>query len=208
MRTKILSLKEPDAIELAVQYLQRNNVVALPTDTVYGLMVRAEISSAIEKLFIAKGRPSEKAIPVLLSHPEQMDTLVKGPPSPEAKKLMELFWPGPLTLVMRAQSSLPNILTAGQNTVAVRIPDHGELRQIIDLVGPVAATSANLSDHPPAVSAAEVYEQLSGRIPLILDGGTIPGGRASTVVDVTGRSGVPVHILREGAVAGQIKDNA
>ena len=138
------------------------------------------------KLYIAKLRALDKAIPILLADPADL-ALVARDVQPGVRRLAERFWPGPLTLVVPRSAQVPDEVTAGGDSVAVRVPDHDLARALIRAAGaPLATTSANLSGGPSPVTAQEVAAQLAGRIALILDGGRCPGGMASTVVDLTG----------------------
>jgi len=195
METVILSADRQDAIPQALDILHRGGLVAFPTDTVYGVGALAFDPVAVESIYAAKDRPVEKAIPVLLGGPEDLDK-VTGEVSPIAAKLAARFWPGPLTLVMSKHPDLPEVVSA-TSTVGVRVPDHPVARALLRAAGPMAVTSANLSGQASPSTAEEVSRQLNGRIPLILDGGGTPGGIPSTVVNCLGTEPV---ILREGPV--------
>ena len=182
----------------AVALLQRGALVAFPTDTVYGVGAVVWDAVAVGSLYTAKLRALDKAIPVLLADPADV-TLVARDLPPAALRLAARFWPGPLTLIVPKGDRVPGEVTAGGDTVAVRVPDHPLARELIRAAGaPLATTSANLSGQPSPVTAADVAAQLGGRVAMILDGGRCPGGVASTVVDVTGP--MPI-ILRPGPVA-------
>jgi L-threonylcarbamoyladenylate synthase len=195
MDTLILPADHPDALPQALQILQSGGLVAFPTDTVYGVGALAFDAAAIEKIYEAKGRSTEKAIPILFSDAadlEQVTTQV----SEMALRLAGRFWPGPLTLVVPKHPSLPeSVFTAP--TVGVRVPDHPVARALLRAAGPMAVTSANLSGQASPCTAQEVNAQLGGRIPLILDGGGTPGGVPSTVVNCLGAE---PQVLREGPV--------
>ena len=195
MKTEIIASDHPDTVATALRILQNGGLAAFPTDTVYGVGSLAFDQKAIEAVYIAKDRPMEKAIPVLLWDLEDLPKVTSELP-PLAVKLAARFWPGPVTLVVLKNPNLPPAISATQ-TVAVRVPDHEVARAILKTAGPMAVTSANISGRQSPVSAQEVYAQLNGRIPLIVDGGVTPGGVPSTVVDCT--AGTPV-ILREGPV--------
>ena len=189
MKTRILALTDPTAVDLACALLADEQVVAAPTDTVYGVFARPDSAVAIERLYLAKERPPEKAIPVLISDDDQLGTLIRSPLPPAAIALMKQFWPGALTLILPGLPHLPAILTAGQPTLAVRMPDHDGLRRLLRRTGPLAATSANRSGDAETHTAAEVAAQLDGRIPLILADDPAPTaerGPASTIVDCSG----------------------
>jgi L-threonylcarbamoyladenylate synthase len=198
METKILLVSSPAALPLALEILKRGGLVAFPTDTVYGVGALASDSAAVESIYAAKGRPVEKAIPVLIGDP---DDLVKvSLEVPEiAAKLAARFWPGPLTLVVPKHPDLPEVVSAAP-TVGVRVPDHPVARALLRAAGPMAVTSANLSGQPSPSTAQEVFAQLGGRIALILDGGKTPGGLQSTVVNC---AGAEPQILREGPISGE-----
>lgn len=186
-----------EAIEEAVRVLRAHGLVAFPTDTVYGVGACAFDAEAVEKLYAAKGRPPGKAVAVLLGRSEDIDRVAREVP-PLARRLAEEFWPGPLTLVLSRQATLPDVLTSGGATVAVRVPDHALARALIGaLAAPLAASSANLSGRPDLLSADEVLEQLGGRIDLVLDGGPCSGGKPSTVIDLTVQ---PPVLLRPGPI--------
>lgn len=193
MRTELLSAAQPDAIEQALHILRAGGLTAFPTDTVYGVGALAFDGPAVESIYAAKDRPVEKAIPVLIADVSDLDKVAVDIP-PMARILAARFWPGPLTLVVPKQPTLPEAVSATA-TVAVRIPDHPVARALLRAAGPMAVTSANLSGQPSPVNAEEVMCQLNGRIPLVLNGGLTPGGVPSTLVDCLGAEPV---ILREG----------
>lgn len=195
METIVLSADQPDAIQQALETLKRGGLVAFPTDTVYGVGALAFDAAAVESIYTAKDRPVEKAIPILIGGPEDLDK-VTGEIPPIAAKLAARFWPGPLTLVVPKHPNLPEVVSATP-TVGVRVPDHPVARALLRAAGPMAVTSANLSGEASPSTAEEVNRQLNGRIPLILDGGETPGGVPSTVVNCLGTEPV---ILREGPV--------
>jgi len=184
-----------EGFDRAVALLRAGKLVAFPTDTVYGVGALCWDDAAVGRLYIAKVRALDKAIPLLLADIGDL-ALVAAQPSPMCIKLAERFWPGPLTLVVPKADRVSFAVTAGGDTVAIRIPDLALARSLIRAVGaPLATTSANLSGAPSPVTAQEVAAQLARSVAMILDGGRCPGGTASTVVDVTGP--VP-RILRPG----------
>jgi L-threonylcarbamoyladenylate synthase len=198
MDTRTLPAAEPRSLAQAVEILRAGGLVAFPTDTVYGLGARAWDAAAVAQLYVAKGRAESKAIPILLASADALGEVADQVP-PLAWALAARFWPGPLTLVVPRQARVPDVVTGGGDTVAVRVPNHPVALQLIKALGePLAATSANLSGAPSPVSADDVLSQLRGRIPLILDGGPCPGGLASTVLDLTTE---PPVILRRGPVS-------
>jgi L-threonylcarbamoyladenylate synthase len=193
MKTQILPASE---IRSALDVLRKGGIVAFPTDTVYGVGAPAFDNAAIESIYAAKDRPVEKAIPVLIGDLSDLDEIAENIPD-MALRFVARFWPGPLTCVVPKKHTLPPAVSA-TSTVAVRIPDHSDARALLRAAGPMAVTSANISGQPSPSTAQEVYEQLHGRIPLILDGGRTPGGVPSTLVDCTGSEPV---ILREGPIS-------
>ena len=178
-------------------------MVALPTDTVYGIAVALETPGGIERLFAAKARPPDKAIALLLADAEQAAEI--GELTVAARTLAEAFWPGGLTLVVprREDRPLPAALLGGAlapgavPTVGLRVPDHDAPRTLARALGPLPTTSANRSGEPEARDADEIERLLGGALELILDGGEATGGPASTVVDATGNA---PRILRSGAI--------
>ena len=196
MKTILLPADDVRALPLALQTLKQGGVVAFPTDTVYGIGVTVFSSESIEKLFTAKGRDAAKAIPVLIGDPEQL-AQVTASVSDAAYLLAQRFWPGPLTLVVSRHPALPGMLSPVP-TVGVRMPNHPVALALLRQSGPLATTSANLSGSPDPSSAQDVLAQLDGRIDLILDGGTCPGGVPSTVVDCTSSD---LRILRPGPLS-------
>ncbi len=188
----------------AVDLLRAGWIVALPTDTVYGIAADLALPDAIERLFAAKHRPPEKAVAVLLADLRQAATV--GLMTPAARALGGRFWPGGLTLVVpvRPGVRLPRVLAGGAPTIGLRVPDHPAPRAVAAALGPLPTTSANLSGEPDARDAAEIATRLGDAIALVIDGGPIRGGPASTVVDCT--LALPV-IRRQGAIpAGRIAD--
>ena len=197
MQTRVISADRPGALAQAVAVLRAGGLVAFPTDTVYGVGAHAYQPAAVARLYTAKVRPEGKAIPLLLGDAADIERVSRDLP-PLTQRLMDAFWPGALTLVVPRNPGLPDIVTAGGPTVAVRLPDHPLPRALARALGaPLAATSANLSGQAEASSAADVMAQLDGRIDLLLDGGRCPGGVPSSVVDLTVQ---PPAILRQGAL--------
>jgi L-threonylcarbamoyladenylate synthase len=181
----------------AADVLRAGGIVALPTDTVYGIAVALDTPGGVEALFAAKQRPPDKGIMLLLDDASQAPAIGQWPAS--AAALAEAFWPGGLTVVVpqRPDVPLPAALTGGARTIGLRVPDHDAPRALAAAVGPIPTTSANVSGIPEARDAAGIVEQLGNAVALVLDGGPAHGGPASTVVDCTVD---PPRILRVGAV--------
>jgi L-threonylcarbamoyladenylate synthase len=196
MKTTVIPADAPDAIKQAHEVLKRGGLVAFPTDTVYGVGALAFDGTAVESIYIAKDRPIEKAIPILIA--EVMDLKKVSPEISETTRaLATRFWPGPLTCVIPKLPHLPATVSS-TDTIGVRIPDYAVTRILLRQTGPMAVTSANISDQPSPTTAEEVFAQLDGRIPLIIDGGKTSGGIPSTVVDCTSDE---IAILREGPIS-------
>jgi L-threonylcarbamoyladenylate synthase len=195
MKTLILSIHEPGAISQAEKALYRSQLVAFPTDTVYGLGALVNDPQAIDQLYAVKGRDTSKAIAVLIGSVVAL-AQVSSEMGEVAKSLAEHFWPGPLTLVVPRHPLLPKNLSPSA-TIGVRMPNHPFALELLNRVGPLAVTSANLSGKPSPNTAQEVLAQLEGLIPLIFDDGHTPGGIPSTVVDCTGSE---LIILRQGSI--------
>ena len=193
-----LAIDDPDAIRRAVGLLRGGGLVAFPTDTVYGIGAHAFVEEAVARLFQVKKRPLDWPIPLLLPDTTAVESVCVDIPT-VAWRLAERFWPGGLSLVLTRSQVVPDAVTAGGSTVAVRVPDHPLLRELCRQLGaPLAATSANLHGQPPPITADEVESGFGRCVPLILDGGACPGGVASTVLDLTVR---PHAILRLGPVS-------
>lgn len=198
MKTTILKSNDPQALSEAEKLLKDGGVVAIPTETVYGLAAQATNATAIKNIFDLKGRPADNPLIVHVSSMEQVNDIAYDI-SEVAYQLMNTFWPGPLTLVLKKKENiLPDITTAGLNSVAVRMPSLEFTRNLIALTGPLAAPSANTSGKPSTVTAEHVYDDLNGKLPLIIDGGEARVGVESTVVDVTKK--VP-ELLRPGGIS-------
>jgi len=196
MKTRILKTTSPEAIPAALDIQLRGGLIAFPTDTVYGLGTSAFNSSAVEKIYTAKGRPFEKAIPVLIGNQEDLIQLTSSMPE-MANRLIHKFWPGPLTIIVFKKSTVPGSVSS-TSTIAIRMPDHLFTLELLNQTGPLAVTSANLSNQPDPTTAEQVLEQLDGRIDLLLDGGETPRGYPSTLVDCTGS--LPI-LLRAGPIS-------
>jgi L-threonylcarbamoyladenylate synthase len=187
---------EPAAIEQAAEIIRSGDLVAFPTETVYGLGADGLNEAAVRRIFAAKGRPETKGLILHLSDAVQASEVAEV--APMAERLMAAFFPGPLTLVLPARPVVPAVTTGGGATVAVRMPDHPVAHALIAAAGrPIAAPSANPSGAPPPRTGAEVLAGLDGRFDLLLDAGPTPLGTPSTLVDLTQD---PPRILRVGAV--------
>lgn len=194
-----INADHPDAesLALAVNALREGQVIAYLTDTVYGLGVDARLPGAIDQIYALKQRITEKALPVIIADKTMLAGWVKYI-SPLAEKLMNEFWPGPLTLVFEATKKVPQNLIAASSTLAVRVPARALPRHLSEQLGaPIISTSANLAGRPAALTVAEIVEQFDEGIPLILDSGTASTTMASTILDVTN---VPPRLLRAGAI--------
>jgi L-threonylcarbamoyladenylate synthase len=200
LKTVCLDIESRGALKRAVVLLREGNPVAFPTDTVYGIGVHAFHPGAVERLYELKGRPFHLPIPLLLPDLAAMESVCVGIP-PIAWKLAARFWPGALSLVLRRAPAVPDVVTSGGETVAVRVPDDSRVRELCRaLAAPLAATSANQHGEPTSSSADGVQRAFEGRIPLILDGGPCQGELASTVLDLTVK---PPAILRHGPVSAR-----
>ena len=195
MKTKFISAAAPGAIDKAVTALRQGDLVAFPTDTVYGVGALVFYETAVLAIYEAKARPEEKAIPVLIGDASDLDKVAEDMPE-KARRLADRFWPGPLTLVVKKRHTIPAAVSP-TDTIGLRVPDHPVARELLRAAGPMAVTSANLSGEPSPCTADEVLGQLTGRIAMILDGGRTPGGVPSTVVDCTKDEFI---ILREGPI--------
>jgi L-threonylcarbamoyladenylate synthase len=195
MKTEVIKATHPVAMRHAVDVLLHGGLVVFPTDTVYGLAVLPFNEEYIERLYIVKGRDSTRAIAVLISEVNDLDK-VSNTPGDIARRLAEKFWPGPLTIVVKRNPDLPEALSPNQ-TIGVRVPDHPVAMKLLQLTGPLAVTSANLSGSANTHTANDALAQLDGRVHLVIDGGTSPGGIPSTVVDCTKSELV---ILRQGPI--------
>jgi len=195
MQTRIMSADNKQWLPRALEILQNGGLVAFPTDTVYGLGALAFDGKAVESIYLAKDRPVEKAIPVLIWDASDLEKISDDIPE-RTRALASRFWPGPLTVLVPKKPTLPESVSATA-TVAVRVPDHAVGRELLRAAGPMAVTSANLSGQASPSTAQEVLAQLNGRIDLILDGGTTPGGVPSTLVDCSSNE---IKILRAGPI--------
>lgn len=184
------------SLDAAVEALGRGELVVLPTDTVYGIAADAFDPAAVQALLDAKGRGRQMPPPVLMPDLRTLDGLATSVPD-AARALAEAFWPGGLTLIVRAQPSLAWDLGETHGTVALRVPDHPVALELLRRTGPLAVSSANRTGKPAGTDVREAYRQLGARVPVFLDGGEAPGGVSSTIVDATGDV---LRVVREGAI--------
>lgn len=202
MQTEVIRIERNNInaqiMQKAGSILKSGGLVAFPTETVYGLGADALNTEAAEKIYAAKGRPSDNPLIIHIADMGHLDKIVEYVPD-EAKKLADAFWPGPLTMILNKSACVPYGTTGGLDTVAVRMPSDKIAQELIRRGGGyVAAPSANISGRPSPTTAQHVYEDMNGRIPLILDGGAVEIGLESTIVDLT--ADVPV-ILRPGYIS-------
>ena len=186
------------SISRAVEILRGGGVIALPTDTLYGISANALDPAAASKVFTVKGREERSPLPIFVS--DTGDLYKYGRDVPDvALRLAEIFWPGKLTIVVGKSDLIPAVVSGGLDTVGLRVPDHPAPREIVAQLGaPITATSANVSGKPALTAAADVVAELGPRLDLILDGGVLAPSAPSTVIDVTAN---PPRILREGALS-------
>jgi len=185
-------------VERGISILRRGGIVAFPTDTVYGLGASIRLPQAVERVYEVKRRPRDMALPVLLADASQLPEVAESIPA-VAWRLIHRFLPGALTIVLPKAKSVPDIVAAGGTTIAIRIPNHPITLALIRGLGAgLVGTSANVSGQPSPLTASEALCQLGDEVDLIIDGGPCPGGRESTVVDVTTERPV---VLRQGAVS-------
>ncbi|WP_044976811.1 L-threonylcarbamoyladenylate synthase [Ruminococcus sp. HUN007] len=198
----IICLTDRDSdLEKAASLLKSGKVVALPTETVYGLAADATNCEAVASVFAAKGRPADNPLIIHVTSLSMMEKYTEDIPR-AAYRLAEAFWPGPLTMILPKKNNVPEIVTGGLDTVAVRMPSHPVMRKIIDLVGkPLAAPSANLSGSPSPTTLAHVRKDMNGRIEAVVDGGECTVGVESTVICFDGYDSI--RILRPGFITAE-----
>lgn len=195
--TKLLSDEKSDVIK-AAELLKNGEVVGIPTETVYGLAADARNSSAVKKIFEAKGRPQDNPLIVHISDMKMIEDYVTSVPE-NARLLAEKFWPGPLTMILPKKNTIPETTSGGLDTVGIRMPSHPIARGLIEACGfPLAAPSANLSGSPSPTTAQHVLDDMNGRVPAIIDGGECTVGVESTVISFEGNA---VRILRPGYIS-------
>jgi L-threonylcarbamoyladenylate synthase len=196
----VATLGAPAACTRAVDALRSGDVVVLPTDTVYGVAADAFNPAAIQRVFAAKQRKQDLALPVMVHSPKQLPGIVLAI-SEEAERVMAAFWPGPLTIVFTTQPALRWDLGVPTGTVAVRMPLDDVMLQVIRDTGPLAVTSANRVGEPAAITAKDAFDSLSDQVSLIVDDGPRGSVARSTIVDLSARS---PRILREGAIGSSL----
>ena len=197
MQTKVLSASAPGTAAVAAELIRAGELVAIPTETVYGLGANGLDEEAVKKIFEAKGRPQDNPLILHVARAEEMERFCRDIPE-EAWLLAKKFWPGPLTIVLPARDTVPRRTTGGLDTVAIRCPASDITRKIIELAGvPIAAPSANISGKPSTTTAEHVRHDHDGKIAAIVDGGHCSVGVESTIVDLTER---PARLLRPGGI--------
>lgn len=202
MKTKIIKIDKDnfdlEDLEEAAGIIERSGIVAFPTETVYGLGANGLDEEAVKKIYKAKGRPSDNPLILHIGEEKQLEDLVEELPE-TALRCIEAFWPGPLTIILKRKKIVPDIITAGLETVAVRMPENPIARSLINLAKvPIAAPSANLSGRPSPTSGRHVMEDMLGKIDMIIDGGETGIGLESTVLDLS--EDIPI-ILRPGGIS-------
>ncbi len=189
--------RDHEKLEKAAKLIKNGSLVAIPTETVYGLGANALDPNAVKRIFAVKGRPQDNPLILHIADPADLNRYCAKVPQ-EAIALADRFWPGPLTMILQRTSAIPDIVTAGLETVAIRCPDHPAALEVIRLAGvPVAAPSANVSGRPSPTRAAHVLEDLNGKIAAVIDGGSCKGGLESTIIDLS--AGRP-RLLRPGLI--------
>jgi L-threonylcarbamoyladenylate synthase len=196
VQTERLSLSNPAAIPTAQRVIASGGLIAFPTDTIYGVACDPFNPTAIQRIYEAKERPEAKALPVLIGDFSQLAQLASSI-TDAVEAITQAFWPGALTVILPKAPRLPAELSP-YPTIGVRMPDLAVTRELLRATGPLATTSANISGGPNPTTAQNVFEQLGGRIELLLDGGPTPGPTASTVVDLTT---LEPKILRDGPIS-------
>ena len=198
MKTLLLQPEADGAIAQAGALLASGQVVGIPTETVYGLGANALDGTAVQKIFAAKGRPSDNPLIVHIADLDQIYSLTTEVPD-AAIRLAEAYWPGPMTIILPKASCIPNEVSAGLDTVGIRLPSHPIARAVIRAAGvPIAAPSANLSGRPSTTTAAHVMEDMNGKIAAIVDGGSCAVGVESTVISLSGER---PRLLRPGGIS-------
>lgn len=198
----ILTKADDNSLREAARLIREGGLVGFPTETVYGLGANALDEQAVRSIFAAKGRPGDNPLIVHVSSVEEIEPLIRGGISDRARALMDAYWPGPMTLIFPKSDLIPQAVSAGLDTVGIRLPAHEVARSLIAASGcPIAAPSANRSGRPSPTTAQHVMDDMDGRIPMILDGGACAVGVESTVIDMTGEV---ARVLRPGGVTPQM----
>ena len=207
MKSKYADLKQNEdlnKIREAAQAIKQGNIVLFPTETVYGIGANALNENAVNKIFEAKGRASDNPLIVHICNVKMLEVLVKGIGQIE-QKLIDNFWPGPLTIIFDRKECVPNVVTAGLDTVGIRMPSNSIARKLIEFSGlPIAAPSANISGKPSGTKIEDIIDELDGKVDYILDSGMVDIGVESTVVRVVDNQ---VHILRPGKITVEDIEN-
>ena len=191
---------DPAAIRYAADFIRRGELVAIPTDTFYGIAADPFNLAAVEQIYRVKGRPETRALPILVNATTQALTMTRDVPY-TFHKLAAKFWPGPLTILVEASTGVPLKITAHTGNVALRWPKSAIVNALIDRTrGPITGTSGNISGQPACASAIDLLEQMGDRLPLIIDAGETPGNLASTIVKLEGDDW---EIMREGVITEQ-----
>jgi L-threonylcarbamoyladenylate synthase len=201
MKTLVLKINpknpEKDKIKLAAEVLRQGGLVAFPTDTVYGLGADATNEKSVKQIFKVKKRPLVKALPILIAAKKDLGKYTSGN-SRKIKKIIDKYWPGPLTIILEKKKNIPSTVTAGKKTIGIRVPNHPIALALIRALGrPLATTSANISDKPSPTTVRGVKKYLNKKIDMILDSGKTKFGQESTVLDYTTS---PPTLLRSGAI--------
>jgi len=197
MLIKVTEANLKGVLKKTIETLNNGGIVAFPTETFYGLGVRFDKEESLKKLYELKKRPEEKPMPLIIGDRTLLPIIAESV-NKAAESLMDKFWPGPLTMILKAKEGLSSYLTAGTGKVAVRIPGDSFALHLAQEAGfPITATSANISGMPPAEDAETVMEYFGNKINIIIDGGKTQGGLPSTIVDIAGGD---VKMLREGAI--------
>lgn len=198
--TKVIKINpenfKKEELKDAIMALKSNGVIAIPTETVYGLAAYAFSKKAIKKIYEVKQRPKEKPLIVLIGNMNQLKQIVKEIPN-WVKKSLSKLWPGPVTIILPKKEEVPREVTAGLSKVAVRMPNHPIPLLLANEVGPIVAPSANISGEPPTSKPEKVIEDFYGKIDVIVDAGETPYKKPSTIIDATTR---PPKIIREGPI--------
>ena len=184
-------------LEKASELIKQGKIVVFPTETVYGMGTNGLDEDAVKKLYKVKQRPLDKPISLLVANMEMVNQIVKDITETEYK-IMEQFFPGPLTIILKKKDIVPNIVTAGQDTVGVRMPSGEIARRLVEIAGvPIAAPSANISGEPSGIDIQEIKDQFAGKVDYFIDGGKSELGLASTIVQVVDEK---IQILRQGSI--------